>query len=376
MENLTQILKKQSEKEEPPTQGQERERIRELILEYDGNEKRLTGRTPEEVAKVAGFEKEKLFPPGKRVLYVGDPWQKLGKEMNDPNLTIIDYEFGESVSFLKDEKEFREDILEKAERLLKEIAVIKQNNSLSAQEIVRTDEFAGLIERAARLSQKAGYFTKGENPSEKYSEAAVAWERAKRYIEEIARTKKEGNQRLAMFAKNSWYDCVLGERGFRDIPDWHNIIFPRLESLIGEKEKTNGEKLSAGEINALVEKYQKQYIDDIRLKKQVEKPNVVKAMFPFLPFKDKTFDRFVSCWAISTHVFSEMETEDFEYYWREIIRVLDEDGEAFIFPINYGIVDENNLKQSLRNASNDRGMLFEWDFINTATLRLKRKKEK
>ncbi|PIQ74393.1 MAG: hypothetical protein COV85_02350 [Candidatus Portnoybacteria bacterium CG11_big_fil_rev_8_21_14_0_20_44_10] len=43
MENLTQILKKQSEKEEPPTQGQERERIRELILEYDGNEKRLTG---------------------------------------------------------------------------------------------------------------------------------------------------------------------------------------------------------------------------------------------------------------------------------------------------------------------------------------------
>lgn len=79
------------------------ERISKKIEEYDRACKALTGRTPERIEEEDGIKKEWAFPDEAKILYVGDPWQRMGKEIDKGNLTIIDYEYGEVASFITDE---------------------------------------------------------------------------------------------------------------------------------------------------------------------------------------------------------------------------------------------------------------------------------
>lgn len=86
-----------------------------VVLEIDPRLKALTGRTPEIIEEETGLPPEELFPEDKDILYVGDPWQKMGLERDNRRM-IIDCEFGEMASFVDDRTEFEEEIQPLAEK--------------------------------------------------------------------------------------------------------------------------------------------------------------------------------------------------------------------------------------------------------------------
>ena len=100
-----------------PETAQTQQALADKVLAIDPYYKSLTGRTVERLAAETGIPAEELFPPDARILYVGDPWQRMGVEIDDPNLTLIDYEFGETASFIDNEEQFRETLESKGTNL-------------------------------------------------------------------------------------------------------------------------------------------------------------------------------------------------------------------------------------------------------------------
>lgn len=363
-----------------------RESIGKNIDMHDKPDKALTGRTPEIIQEETGFKKEDIFPENKQILYVGDPWQRMGKEINDSRLKIIDYEFGETASFVENEKYFRQDVIFNGENLLEGIEAVK--GSVEKEEDKKwLEDLHNLISEALDLSKSQeidfyeNFYNNEEYGGEKreenknkldknYEKAAEAWGKAKRLITEkysqdkTLKDETEIEQREEFLKKyyneeddfeklrqNAWYKCIEGERGFKDISDLYNIIIPKLEKKIEEIGKKESRVLSEEETDDLVEKYKKKFIDEIRLRKKTDKAEVLQARFPELPFKDKSFDRFVASWSISAHIFNALNKEEFNMCWKEIARVLAKNGEAYIFPLNYYFDDRSDLVESLKEAS-------------------------
>jgi ubiquinone/menaquinone biosynthesis C-methylase UbiE len=77
----------------------------------------------------------------------------------------------------------------------------------------------------------------------------------------------------------------------------------------------------------------RELIEGIRFEVTAKEAEVVQAMFPFLPFKDEEFDRFVAFWSISTYVFEHLKDEELTRYWQEILRLLKPGGKAYISPL-------------------------------------------
>lgn len=167
---------------------------------------------------------------------------------------------------------------------------------------------------------------------------------------------------MEMLYKNVWYRCVSGERGFRDIADWHNIVIPKMDDALEKIKKEKNKDLTEEEFENFVEEYGRKFIDEIRLKKRTDLAEVLQARFPELPFKDKSFDRFVASWSISAHIFSRLNKEEFNYCWKELARVLAKDGEAYIFPLNYYFDDKNDMLESLKEASGKEN--FSWEIYD------------
>lgn len=85
-----------------------KKKIQDTIYNADVSFKALTGRTPEIIYDQTGLDVDTLFPETGNILYVGDPWQRMGKTLDRDNLYIIDYEFGETASFVTDKECFFE----------------------------------------------------------------------------------------------------------------------------------------------------------------------------------------------------------------------------------------------------------------------------
>lgn len=336
-------------------------RIADLIYETDPYQKALTGRTPQRIEKETGIPKENIFPEGKKILYVGDPWQRMGKEIDNPNLTIIDYEYGDIASFITNNDEFRVSIERKANELLTNIERMNREYKISEKESQWMNEFRVLVEDAYHNTIDAKDLSG-------YSLPADAWAAAKKFIEDSYKKEieeldiKEHSEPgdpakyaspLSIFRTKSWYDCVYGERGFRDIPEWQNVIIPKLN----EKRReliSNGVK--GEELEKQMSQWKRGYIEDSRLMKVPEKANVVEAVFPELPFTNASFDRFVASWSISAHSFEHFEPDDYMKSWEEILRVLKKDGEAYIFPLQFSYYEDNGLHQALLDISKIKGV--------------------
>ena len=74
----------------------------DVVREVDAPQKALSGRKPEQYAEESGIPLEELFPEGKEILNIGDPWQTLDLE----GVTSVDYEFGEEAEFVRDPEFF------------------------------------------------------------------------------------------------------------------------------------------------------------------------------------------------------------------------------------------------------------------------------
>jgi SAM-dependent methyltransferase len=342
-------------------------RLSDLVYQTDPDVKALTGRTPERIARETGIPKEKMFPEGAKILYVGDPWQRMGKELDNPNFTLIDYEFGEIASFIKDESEFRSNATEKTERLLSRIEELKQGNILREGQLPWVEQFEQLVLKARDVSDSV-------QKVEDYPIAAKAWNDAKTFIEaqytkdledvDETKTGDPGDtigefDALSVFRRSAWYNCIYCERGFKDVPDWQNIILPKLKK---ERSRLMRTGMSRDEAEQQANQKIKGWIEEIRLKKIPKQANVVEAIFPELPFDRDVFDRFVASWSISAHTFGVLDEAGFGGYWEEISRVLKNGGEAFIFPLLYGSPDEQALEDSLNKFSAATGM--QWKYLD------------
>jgi len=203
------------------TRGQ----IVELINNFDGPEKALTGRTPERISEETGIEKDLIFPADKTILYVGDPWQRMGREINCEKLTIIDYQFGEVASFITDNKGFLDEIEYEGEKLLSRVKEFEEELTGDDQEWIM--KFRDLVEKADGLTRKASIYEDDLENEKVYQEAVEAWKEAKEAIETkyandeaIADEEAKGEagdctddeDSFAELRKQSWYKCVLGER--------------------------------------------------------------------------------------------------------------------------------------------------------------------
>ncbi len=326
--------------------GEKAQEIAGQIYKTDANDKALTGRTPADIEQETGIPAEDMFPVDSKILYVGDPWQKMGIELDEShgsNLTIIDYEYGEVASFVRDNKTFREFISENG------VSLSSKLFSMTAPEALRsyTEENAQWLAEFYELVQKANQLSQIAKSDAEYATAARAWAAAKEHIENSNKKKKESDQQnngdeLSDFKKDAWYVCVKGERGFTDIPDWNNIIKPKVDALarkLAHLPKDQRKKTIANETRS--------WVESIRLQKHTEKSNVVEAVFPQLPFKSESFDRLVASWSISAHMFAQLDEEGFEVLWDEVHRVLKDNGTAYIFPLNYYYKVDETLIASL-----------------------------
>lgn len=291
----------------------------------------LTGRTPERIEEEAGLKQEWLFPEGKKVLYIGDPWQK----MDIKGVTIAEMEFGEVQSFVNSEGWLRSRLKSSYENTNYIIDGILQNKKLELSE----DERNKLEEYRQRF-EDVYQQTQGITDLDEYPEASTVWKNFRTRIEtEAAKRQDEIEEKdkdvlLAVY-RDGWHDAMFGERAFEDVHDWTTIISPKLERV----RKDLGDFVDEEERERTLKKEEWDLIRAIRTRKKAEKADVVQATFPALPFNSNTFDRVVASWSSSRHLFEDLDRREFGGFWSEIDRVLREGGKAYIFPIKAREVD-------------------------------------
>lgn len=323
-------------------------------VELHDRSKVLTGKTPERIEEETGMDKDYMFPIGKKILYIGDPWQRMGKEMDTTDMTLIDYEYGESASFEFDDVKFRSLVSSEGSRLLEEVDSFL-SRTLTSDDRKWFEEFKVLVTKAHVISSKISQI--GE-----YKKASDAWKIAIEFLnttykEQILNTQQvdyatdvgdathgEYNE-IAVFRTNAWYKCIHAERGFKDIPDYFNIVYPK---ILNKETALKKHGMNESEIEQELKVWRKIWIEEIRLKKHTKNSNVVEGIFPELPFASNSFERIVASWSISAHAFSGFDSQDFTICWKEVERVLKRGGLAFIFPLNYALYDKDLMINSLK----------------------------
>ncbi len=295
-----------------------------IIVENEGN-KRINGHTPEYVSSRMGIPTEELFPPGKRTVYIGDPWQKLDL----PGVTIVDYEYGPVVEFNETKSELESKLSTDYRRAY---------SGWEDEEEYRV-HYEGFLdenfERVKSLLEKVK-----QSPIEELPEIAKEFDRLRVDVEnELGKfgedldgeDMSDEEERI----RSLWYLAVEGGRS-RDVYDYKFLIEPKLGSYV----TAIPENISEDERQQLEEMKKRELVESIRLQKTTKESDVIQAMFPFLPFDDESFDSLVAFYSISTYVFSALERDDFEKYWAEIDRVLKHGGKAYIGPLWTGNSDD------------------------------------
>ncbi|MFW5703779.1 MAG: hypothetical protein ACOCXQ_03005 [Patescibacteria group bacterium] len=141
----------------------------------DSKGKALTGRTPERIHRETGISSEVMFPDNKQILYIGDPWQRMGKEIDTEQMTIIDYEYGEVASFEKDRSSFFRTISNRVKMLEGEIQYFLDTNAgTSDQDRDWLLRLYSLVKKAAHLDTNPETI-----PLEQYPTIAKEWEDVK-----------------------------------------------------------------------------------------------------------------------------------------------------------------------------------------------------
>lgn len=291
-----------------------RDRIADRVEEIDRYQKALTGRRAEDYARESGLEVGILFPEGKEVLNVGDPWQTLDL----PGVTSIDYEFGEEAEFVRDEPAF-----------LAELPHVLR----SAIEQLRLQSETGDVEEA-KLASVLIEELEAQRPAmeqavpDDYVPLADICRALHQRISALreSRGADQGDvRRAASGLREAWYGLVHLERGFRDSDLVRNVIEPTLNA------KIITERLSGQEREELF----RQLVEQHRFVKRTKHARILKATFPDVPFEPDSFDRIVASWSLSTHMFPEMSAEEFTVYWNKFDELLRAGGAAYLWPI-YG----------------------------------------
>ncbi|MBI2415632.1 MAG: methyltransferase domain-containing protein [Candidatus Kerfeldbacteria bacterium] len=290
--------------------------LQEKIRKTNEGLKRINGHSAEYVAASLERSVEEVFPSDGRTVYVGDPWQKLDRK----GVVIVDYEFGPVVEFQAD----RDVYLEVLGSRLRSIAWRVSEQADSPAQIFLKREFAVAeqLYETARTQQLTEY----ERISNQFLEL-------KQRIEQEIERETDGKEHDPLHALNAtvrdlWYVAVQGARAV-DVLDWAT----ELDEPYRQFAENLPKRLSEKDREKKLQEKRRQLIESIRFEKTAKEAEVVQAMFPFLPFDDATFDRFVAFWSISTYVFEHLESGELTRYWEEIYRLLKPGGKAYIAPL-------------------------------------------
>lgn len=313
---------------------------------WDTNEglKRINGHSPEYVAKHIGVTVEELFPTDGKSVYIGDPWQKLDRK----GVTIVDYEFGPVAEF-QDDKEVYLSVLDSRINKVETYFITPEDHE--TLNFLNTE-----ISLARNLCERAK-----NTPLEEYENIGKSFLEMKQRIENEIERETGGAEHDPIHAvdntvRDLWYVAVHGARAF-DVLDWATELqhaYEQFAEALPEEmpEQTRLEKLK---------EKRRLLIESIRFEKTTKEAEVVQAMFPFLPFENETFDRFVAFWSISTYAFEHLNHDDMTSYWAEIHRLLKPDGRAYIAPLFEG--NETVMHQTL-NQFAEAHQNFSYHFDN------------
>lgn len=302
--------------------------VRDLLL-VDQEGKALTGRKIDQYEDESGIKENELFPEGARVLNIGDPWQVLDKE----GVVNLEYETGEEADFVQNPDRFLDSVSPELEQMTLLVKWIEESD----------EEFAG--ELAWRIRSVQEYVERGVSLED--------YERVAKVLYDITRLISEhhGNDDGRGNSKELWYAAMRLARGFEDISYTKNVIEPAIT-----KEVLKQRGLSDEDEEVL----RHQLIEEFRGKKKYRHAEPVKGAFPDTPFEDKSFDRVVASWSVSAHMFGAMEVPQFRVVWQELDRIIKKDGAAYLWPLDYGSKDGENIALTLqehRQSGGDVGIL-------------------
>lgn len=327
--------------------------LTERVYNRDKPGKSLTGRTVETLVFETEIPAEELFPLDTRILYIGDPWQKMGLELDASHgdkLTLIDYEYGEVASFVTEPSEFFEGIEKRTSRVLTELHnCLTSATPYSDEQLDAFDSLFSAITTAAEPTTVA-------LQQDRFKETAALWDALKQQVETC--TVFNGNPYETKLIKDMWYLAVFGARGLTDIYDWETSIKPQLE-----KAEWETQHLPQQEQAQFLRLEEKRLIEEQRMHKKPEQANVVQAVFPQLPFADASFGRVVASWSISAHIFNGMTFDEYFVCWKELFRVLEPAGEAIVFPLNYYYYPDFDFVSSLEEMTEQHND-FEFEVLD------------
>lgn len=358
--------------------------INNIIEEIDVQYKALTARTPETIEKEISIDINEVFPEDATTLYIGDPWQKMGTILDRDNMHIIDYEFGETASFMRSVDDFVDNIWENLFDS-RTLGIPGLNNSLrnlllshdyTEKEQEWFNQFRSLFHRAYITSSKATRDYSDQHNAENtkdlwrlWPEAAEAWQSILDFLNTSYKQELDNgetpsdNWSYTNFKKSAFYTASTAIRGFLDIPDWETIIEPRRVQYKTQLQELN---YSEERIKQRLDQMTRQLIHHLRFEQKTEHAHVSQAMFPDLPqFADNKFDRVVASWSISAHLFDELDFDQFKLCWKEIARLLDDKGRAYIFPLDWqNSYDHIALIQSLDAVCDSHGLTYYFKDVN------------
>ena len=293
--------------------GDRRKRIADKVPKIDGEAKALTGRTAEMYALGSGIKQSELFPEGKMILNIGDPWQTLDL----PGVVTLEYESGDEAEFV--------DNLEKIEKI-----VLNYVNSLRTlvdescqnldKESVETRELYELLTQAPHEQQ--------ELFSEQTDKAIEMYRHITYLIAYI----------FGRPLQNCWYTANRIWRQLENYQYIKHVIEPELEREVRRRKAMSHEDM---------QQLRQELISAFRDERRYTQAESVKGIFPDTPFEDHEFDRIVASWSISTHMFEVLEDQDFSVYWNEIDRLLKRDGVAYMWPLYNALDQEQAMVRSL-----------------------------
>ncbi len=308
--------------------------IADKVVAVDAKEKALTGRVEQDYENESLVPVKELFPESGKVLNIGDPWQTLDRE----GVTNLDYESGDEAEFVYTEEHLESNLEWKGQQMESKAKYLE-------------DAFPDLVHQIEETLEQIHNIADAQD-LEKYPEATAILGDLRHAIAELrGRVDEEAEESNAL--RELWYDAVKLERSFADTHLVKTVIEPAVlkEAL---RDKGFGQEKQEDLIRRLITEH--------RFLKKYQYADLVKAAFPATPFEDESFDRLVASWSLSTHMFPNMKSKEFQVYWEEMDRLLKKDGVAYFWPIYRG--SEGEMMTSLKEYVESGGEVAMIDFSN------------
>ncbi len=309
--------------------------------------------------------------------------------MDSPRFFVLDYEYADVANFIRSTF----DLEDKLATMLYggygsvESTYVQLEGTVDDTTYQKATELYEQAEEIFKLSQDAGKYGYSVDASTLGATVKDLKDQLNTFTGEessITDTRTEKD----IFVESIERLCSRTSQALVDIDDFENRVEPKLKSfalgLINQLPADERIRLHFSD-NALpvtevdlktlpedfkrdVRKEELSLLNSIRLKKVPEKSNVIVGAFPHVSLAAGSMDRVVCAYSISTFLASDSSAEDFRNWWREMDRLLEPGGKAFIFPMQQRFPSDraynrNDLLGTLAEITPEMGGHMSYEFF-------------